>query len=95
MVDLAGQHVGDGLDAAVRVPGKAGEVVGGVVGAEVVEQQERVEVVELEAADAALEPHAGTLHHRLRGDAVVHVSWLGGHGDPPCRREEGLPVRRA
>ena len=31
VVDLAGQHVGDGLDAAVRVPGEPRQVVVGVV----------------------------------------------------------------
>ena len=40
----AGEHVGDRLDAAVRMPREAGEVVVRVVVAEVVEQQERIEL---------------------------------------------------
>ena len=44
VLDGAGEDVGDRLDAAVRMPGKAREVVLGTVVAEVVEQQERVEL---------------------------------------------------
>ncbi len=42
VLDVAAQDVGDGLDAAVGMPGEALEVVVGLVRAEVVEQQERV-----------------------------------------------------
>ena len=38
------EHVGDGLDAAMRMPREAGQIVVRVVVAEVVEQQERIEV---------------------------------------------------
>ena len=44
VLDGARQHVGDGLDAAMRMPREAGEVVVGPVVAEVVEQQERIEL---------------------------------------------------
>jgi len=43
MFHCAGEDVGDGLDAAVRMPRKAGQVVLRNVVTEVVEQQERVE----------------------------------------------------
>jgi hypothetical protein len=39
-----GQHVGDGLDAAVRMPGKPRQIVLRAVVAKIVEQQERIEV---------------------------------------------------
>ena len=42
VLDRAGEHVGDRLDAAVRVPREPGEVFVGVVVAEVVEEQKRV-----------------------------------------------------
>jgi hypothetical protein len=42
--DGARKHVGNRLDPAVRVPGKAREKVFGVVVPEVVEQQERIEL---------------------------------------------------
>ena len=38
MLDPAIKHVGDGLDAAMRMPGEAGQVLGRIFGAEVVEQ---------------------------------------------------------
>ena len=40
-----GEHVGHGLEAAMRMIGEAGDVVVGVVGAELVEHQERIEMV--------------------------------------------------
>jgi hypothetical protein len=45
--------------------GKSGLVVLGADGLEVVEQQERIEMVEPPRADAAAEVHPGPLHHRL------------------------------
>ena len=47
VLDGARQHVGDGLDAAVRMPGEAGQVIVGTIVAEVVEQQERIELLVL------------------------------------------------
>ena len=43
VVDLAGENISDGLDAAMRVPGKPGQIVGRAVVAEVVEEEEGVE----------------------------------------------------
>ncbi len=43
VLDLSAQHVGDRLDAPVRMPGEPGQVIGGFVVAEIVQQQERVE----------------------------------------------------
>ncbi len=42
----AREHVGDGLEAAMRMVREAREVVVGIVGAELVEQQERIERIE-------------------------------------------------
>ncbi len=58
VVDLAAQHVGDGLDAAVRVPGEPGEVLVGVVGAEVVQQQEGIEPGDRIEAEHPVQPDA-------------------------------------
>ena len=41
--------------------GKAGDVVVGVVGAELVQQQERIEHVQARLADDALQLHAGAV----------------------------------
>ena len=45
VLDGAGQHVGDRLDAAMRMPRKAREIIGRDVVAEIVEQQERIELL--------------------------------------------------
>ena len=59
VLDRAGQHVGDGLDAAVRVPGEAGEVVLRALVAEIVEQQERIELGGVAEAEGAAQLDAG------------------------------------
>ncbi len=58
MQHVAVKHVGHGLETAVRMAGKAGDVIVRVLGAELVEHQERIEALELRAADAAAELHA-------------------------------------
>src|SRR5581483_11933698 len=54
MSDLAGQHIGDGLDATVRMPREAGEVIGRILVAKVIEQEERVELLGFTEAEGAL-----------------------------------------
>jgi O-phosphoseryl-tRNA(Cys) synthetase len=44
VVHGAGKNIGDRLDAPVRMPGKAGEVVGRNIVPEIVEQEERIEI---------------------------------------------------
>src|SRR5690606_949795 len=63
-----GQHVRDGLDPPMRMPRKAGEVVIRPVIAEIVEQQEGVELAGVTEAEAAAELHPGPLEGGLRGD---------------------------
>ena len=66
VIDRARQHVGDGLDAAVRMPGESSlELLRSIV-AEVVEQQERIEVARVAEAEGAAEMDAGALDGRLR-----------------------------
>ncbi len=71
VIDRAGQHVGDGLDAAVRMPGKAAQVVVGHVVAEVVEEQERIDVVGLAEAERAPQMHAGAFEGGGGEDVVL------------------------
>ena len=61
MLDVAGEHVGDGLDPAVGMPRKAGEIVVRAVVAEVVEQEERIELRRVAEAEAALQLDARAL----------------------------------
>ena len=62
VVDRAGENIGDGLDAAVRMPGKAGAVVIGAIVAEIVEQQERIELGGIAEAEGAAQLDAGALN---------------------------------
>ena len=55
------QHVGDGLEAAVRVVGEARQVVVWIVGEEFVEHQERIEPLVLSTAEAAAQLDAGAV----------------------------------
>src|SRR5581483_1401705 len=84
---LAAAHDRDRLDAAVRMVRESRLVVGGGDRLEVVEQQERVEVVERAGADAAPEVDPGPFDDRLRRDHV-------GHG-PGDLAHPSLRVRRA
>ena len=63
--DAAGEHVGDGLDAAVRMPGKPGQVVVRDIVAEVVEEQERDRSRTFAEAERAAQMDAGALQRRL------------------------------
>ncbi|MEM8788138.1 MAG: hypothetical protein AAGE76_07740 [Pseudomonadota bacterium] len=64
--DLAFQDVGYGLDAAMRMPGKALGIRGRVVVAEIVQQQKRIALARIAEAKDAVQVDAGALHGRLR-----------------------------
>src|SRR5262249_19628460 len=61
MLNTSRQYVCNRLDPAVRVPWKAGEIVVGPLVAEIVEQQERIELGGVAESERALEPDARTL----------------------------------
>src|ERR1700752_3853633 len=60
--DRPRQDVGDGLDAPVRMPRKAGEIVAWALVAEIVQQQERVELAGGAESERAVELHPGAFH---------------------------------
>ncbi len=76
MLDGAVQDIGDGLDAAVRMPGKAGEIIGRPVVAEIVEQQERIGLRRLAEAEGAAQLDAGALD----GGLGLHDAFDGSDG---------------
>src|ERR1700757_2813793 len=57
--DRSGKYVGDGFYASMGVPGKSGQIVLGNVVAEVVEQEERIEVVGVAETKSPAEMHPG------------------------------------
>ena len=61
----SGQDIRDGLDAAVGMPREARQVLLRHIVAEVVEQQERVEVGGVAEAERAAQMHAGAFESRL------------------------------
>ena len=65
VLDRAREHISDGLDAAVGMPGKAGEIIARAVVAEIVEQQKRVELAGIAEAEGAPQFYAGALHGGL------------------------------
>ena len=62
--DGAREHIGDGLNPAMRMPRKAREIRVGIVVAEIVEQQERIEVARIAKAKCAAQLHARAFHCR-------------------------------
>ena len=74
VLDGAGEDVGDGFDAAMRMPGEAGEVVVGDVVAEIVEEEEGIEVGGVAEAEGAAEVDAGAFEGGLGFDESLYGS---------------------
>src|SRR5436190_10462181 len=66
VVDRAGEHIGDSLDAPMRMPGKPGKVVLGVLVAKIIEQQKRIEFRRAAEPERALQLDAGAFERWLR-----------------------------
>src|SRR5438874_7078797 len=64
VLDGSGEHVGDRLDPAVRMPRKALEEIGWTIVAEVIEQQEWIELGRVAEAEATMELDARAFHGR-------------------------------
>ena len=82
------EHVGHRLEAAMRMRGEAGDVVAGLVGAELVEHQEGIEVGQLVGADHARQANTGAIGCRHAAYATCDRAkdgfrgcGLRGHGD--------------
>ena len=73
VVEAAFQDVGDGLEAAVRVVGRADGLAGAVSGrAHVVEHEERVEHAHLRRADGAADDEPAALPLLASGEEAAH-----------------------
>jgi hypothetical protein len=62
------EHVRHRFDPAMRMHGEAGDVLVGIVRPEVVEQQERVEIIEHRRRDAPPKAHPRAVHRLHRVD---------------------------
>ena len=58
----SGQNVGDGFNAAMRMPGKSGKIIFGNVVAEIVEQQERIEIFGVVESESAAQMNSCLLY---------------------------------
>src|SRR5262245_38200611 len=85
MIDRPCQHVGDSLDPAMRMPREAHAVIIRPLVAEVIQQQERVELVGRAEAKCAAQLDASAFDGRRRLADTFY--WTNGH-DPPARPEE-------
>jgi hypothetical protein len=65
MLDIAGEHIGDCLNAAVGMPRETGLVVFGTIVAEIIQQQERVGFAGFAEAECAAQFDARAFHGRL------------------------------
>ena len=64
----AGEHVGNRLDAAVRMPGEAGTIVRRPIVAKIVEQEKGVELVRCAEAECPAQMNARAFDGRLGFD---------------------------
>ena len=71
MFDIALQDIGDGLDATMRVPGKAFQIFRRVVIPEIIHHQERIERIGIAEAKYAVEMDTCALHRR--GGLALHL----------------------
>src|SRR5258706_8783280 len=57
VIDAAGQHIGDRFDSPVRMPWKPRAIIIGTIVAEIVEQQERIELARIAETEGATQLH--------------------------------------
>ena len=74
VVYRACKDVSDRFDAAMRMPGETGNVVGRIFIPEIVEQQKGVEVVGLPESERAAEPHPCAFERWLCLNDAFHGS---------------------
>src|SRR5207244_4904402 len=74
MLHRSRQHIGDGLDSTVRMPGKPCQIVLRNIVAEVVQQQERVKVLGVPKAESAAEVYTCAFKSRFRFDKPLNRS---------------------
>ena len=88
MVEDAVDDVGDGLEAAVRVPGRALGLAGRVLdGAHLVHVDERVEVAQVDAGEGALDREPLALEPAGRVGHGADAALLGGRGGRHARQD--------
>ena len=65
MAHAPGQHIGDGLEAAVRMFRKTRQIIARFIRTELVEHQKRIEIRQLGRTDHTRESHARAIARRV------------------------------
>jgi hypothetical protein len=81
VLDGSSEHIGDGLDATMRVPWKALEIILGNVIAKVVEEKKGIEFSRVAEAEGTAKMYTGAFESRLGLDEAFNGS--NGHRGPP------------
>src|SRR5579859_7559864 len=66
VLDRTREHVSDRLDAAVRMPRKASLIIARIIVAEIIQQEERIEILRLPKAKCTFQLYARAFHRRFR-----------------------------
>jgi hypothetical protein len=66
VLDLSRQHISDGFNPTVRVPGKSRQIVLRNVVAEIIEQEEWIEILCVSETERAAQMHSRAFQSRLR-----------------------------
>jgi hypothetical protein len=78
VLDRSGENVSDGLNAAMRMPGKAGEVIFGKLIAEIIEQKKRIIVRGVPKSKSSPQVNSCAFHSGLGLDYFFNGT--DGHG---------------
>src|SRR3954454_25357990 len=74
MLDCPCKHIGNGLDPAMRMPGKSGQVVFRNVVPKIVEQKERIEIRSVAEAESTAQMHPGAFASWFGTNQSLHRS---------------------
>jgi hypothetical protein len=94
LVDAPRQHIGDGLDAAVWMPWKPRAIILRTIVAEVVEQQEWIELAGITEAESAVPSMASSRKRTLRGQNHHVHSACEAHYSVQAIEGAGVKLRR-
>ena len=84
----AGKHIGDRLDAAMRVPWETRQVIGGNLVTEIVKEEERIEIGSVAETERTPQAHTCAFSGRLGLEDSLHRT--DGHDSLQCRGRVNL-----
>src|SRR5579863_2720954 len=91
MIDSSGKYIGNGLDAAMRMPGEARQIIVGNIIAEIVKKKKRIEVGCIPETECTPQMYSRALERRLGLDQAFYGS--NGQFWPPTARIQNSEFR--